>query len=290
MLKVSEDLHLIERIKTSFLNILHANDPLKSGATSKAREEESVACVAAFDHNAYNAELIPEVGYGIINTTTSPDGSSNALQANQPPDETFMVDRINRGSTSQFQSWQVVDDELSNCVHNSVNSSDCISQTFASPEKIGSAPNVENLSDLQKCNNQKMTLVDPLSDDWHYQKVLSALLKNSDQLNIGMHFQNFYQESIFSIWKKGGPMDCQRPRVGASQNLLKKVLFEVPRMHLDGLLESQEENDYKEGTRLEADENGMNHVLSERRRRAKLNERFLTLRSMVPSNIKVIFI
>jgi hypothetical protein len=58
---------------------------------------------------------------------------------------------------------------------------------------------------------------------------------------------------------------------------------------MDGLVESQEENDYREGTRLEADE-GMNHVLSERRRRAKLNERFLTLRSMVPSNSKVFYL
>jgi len=33
----------------------------------------------------------------------------------------------------------------------------------------------------------------------------------------------------------------------------------------------------------------MNHVMSERRRRAKLNERFLTLRSMVPSISKVMY-
>ncbi|KAJ1406007.1 hypothetical protein SESBI_25459 [Sesbania bispinosa] len=288
--QVSEDLSLIQRIKTSFLNNLHANDPIKSGATLKSRNEEGVDCVA-FDHNAYNVELIPEVGYGVINTTTSPNGSSNALQVNQPPDETFMVESINHG-TSQVQNWQVIDDELSNGVHNSMNSSDCISQCFASPEKIASAPKGGTHSfdpctqDLEKCNNPKMTLVDPRSDDWHYQRVLSALLKSSDQLMMGMHFQNFHQESTFSSWKKGVSMYCQRPRAGTSQNLLKKVLFEVPRMHMDGLLESQEENDYKEGTRLEADEIGMNHVLSERRRRAKLNERFLTLRSMVPSNSK----
>ncbi|KAJ1411809.1 hypothetical protein SESBI_20865 [Sesbania bispinosa] len=287
--QVSEDLSLIQRIKTSFLNNLHANDPIKSGATLKSRNEEGVDCVA-FDHNAYNVELIPEVGYGVINTTTSPNGSSNAFQINQPPDETFMVESINHG-TSQVQNWQVIDDELSNGVHNSMNSSDCISQSFVSPEKIASAPKGANhfdrcTQDLEKCNNPTMTLVDPRSDDWHYQRVLSALLKSSDQLMMGMHFQNFHQESTFSSWKKGVSVYCQRPRAGTSQNLLKKVLFEVPRMHMDGLLESQEENDYKEGTRLEADEIGMNHVLSERRRRAKLNERFLTLRSMVPSNSK----
>ncbi|XP_027341659.1 transcription factor EGL1-like [Abrus precatorius] len=283
--QVSEDLSLIQRIRTSFLNTLCVNVPNKSGATLKSRNEEDVACVA-FDHNAYNVESIPEVGYGIINTT-SPNGSSNALQANQPPDETFTVEKITSG-TSQVQSWQVMDDELSNCVHNSMNSSDCISQTLASPKKIASALKGDNPSapcarDLQKCSNTKMTVVDPLSDDWHYQRVLSSLLKGSDQLLMGTHFQNIHQESSFVSWRKEGAMNCQWPRAGTSQNLLKKVLFEVPRMHLDGLLESQEENDYKEGMRLEADEIGMNHVLSERRRRAKLNERFLTLRSMVPS-------
>ena len=291
-MKVSEDLGLIQQIRTSFLDILDVNVPNNSGAALNTRNEEDAAC-AAFDHNAYNVKPTPEVGYAVI-TTSSPNSSSNALQANQLPDEILMIERIN-GGTSHVQSWQVMDDELSNGVHNSMNSSDCISQTLTSPEKIASLPKGENLTDnsakdLQKCNNSKMTIVDPRSDDWHYQMVLSTLLKSSDQLIMGMHFQNFHQESSFVRWKKGEPMSSQRPRTGTPQNLLKKVLFEVPRMHLDGLLESQEENDYKEGMRPEADEIGMNHVLSERRRRAKLNERFLTLRSMVPSITKVIYI
>lgn len=295
-MKVLEDLSLIQQIKTSYLNILNANDPINVETTLTSRDDEDVACVA-FDHNDYDVELIPEIGYDIINTTISPNGSSNALQANQIPDETFIVEleKINCG-TSQLQSWQVMEDDLSNCVHNSMNSSDCISQTFASPENIASATKNGHISDPyagdnQIRNNQKMTLVEPLSDDFHYQKVLSTLLESADKLVVGTHFQDFHQESTFSSWKKEGLFHSQRPRSGTSQNLLKKVLFEVPRMHLDGLLESQEENDYKEGTRLvDGDEIGMNHVLSERRRRAKLNERFLTLRSMVPSNSKVIFI
>ncbi|XP_015955534.1 transcription factor GLABRA 3 [Arachis duranensis] len=263
---VSEDLSLIQQIRTSFLDIL----------------DVGVHNV----HGAFNAKQSQEVGGALI-SITSPNNSSNAFQANQPPDETFMVERINNG-TSQVQSWQIMDDELSNAVHNS---SDCVSQTLHSPENVASLPKGENLTDsakdLQKCNNSKMTLVDPRSDDWHYQMVLSTLLKSSDQLIMGMHFQNFHQESSFTSWKKAGSVSYQRPRTGgSSQALLKKVLFEVPRMHLDGILEYQEENDFKEAVRTEADENGMNHVLSERRRRAKLNERFLTLRSMVPSITK----
>ncbi|WJX48003.1 endoglucanase 3 [Trifolium repens] len=259
---VMEDLSIIQQVKTSLSNILSVDDHINVQATLNLRNNEDVADVE-FDHIDYNVELIPEVGYDIINTETSPNGSSNALQTNQlPPDETFMV-----------ESWQIMDDDL---IHNSMNSSDCISQTIASVPRSGEDCN----------NNQKMTLVDPLRYDCHYQKILSDLLTNNDQITtIGMHFQNFHQDSSFCAWNKRVSVDCQRPRQGNSQKLLKKMLLEVPRMHMDGLVESQEENDYREGTRLEADE-GMNHVLSERRRRAKLNERFLTLRSMVPSNSK----
>jgi hypothetical protein len=264
-LKVMEDLSIIQQVKTSLSNILSVDDHINVQATLNLRNNEDVADVE-FDHIDYNVELIPEVGYDIINTETSPNGSSNALQTNQlPPDETFMV-----------ESWQIMDDDL---IHNSMNSSDCISQTIASVPRSGEDCN----------NNQKMTSVDPLRYDCHYQKILSDLLTNNDQLSMGMHFQNFHQDSSFCAWNKRVSVDCQRPRQGNSQKLLKKMLLEVPRMHMDGLVESQEENDYREGTRLEADE-GMNHVLSERRRRAKLNERFLTLRSMVPSNSKVTYL
>ncbi|GAU19442.1 hypothetical protein TSUD_76860 [Trifolium subterraneum] len=257
---IMEDLSIIQQIKTSLSNILSVDVPINGQVTLNSGNNEDNENVA-FDHIDYNVELIPEVGNDIMNTTISPNGSSNALQTNQLPDETFMV-----------ENWQIMDDDL---IHNSMNSSDCISQTIASVPRSG-----------EDCNhNQKMTLVDPLRYDSHYQNVLSELLTSNDQLTMGMHFQNFHQDSCFCVWNKRGAVDCQRPRQGNSQKLLKKMLLEVPRMHMDGLVESQEENDYREGTRLEPDE-GMNHVLSERRRRAKLNERFLTLRSMVPSNSK----
>ncbi|KAF7834616.1 Transcription factor GLABRA 3 [Senna tora] len=268
---VSEDPSLIQRIRTSFLDILD----------TKVREKNGVAGEevggAAFDHNnGFDMKLTPELEYEVGNNVTSPNSSSNAFQANQSVDETtFMVQRIN-GGASQVQSWQVMEDELSNCVHNSMNTSDCISQTLTAPPE----QNAEQNAPIQECKNTKMTLVDAQSgDDWHYQRVLSALLKSSDQLIMGAHFQNSHREkSGFVSWKKEGSKGCQWPRGGSQQKVLKKVLFEVPRMHIDWLLELQEENDYKEI--------GMNHVLSERRRRTKLNEKFLALRSIVPSITK----
>jgi hypothetical protein len=61
------------------------------------------------------------------------------------------------------------------------------------------------------------------------------------------------------------------------------------RMHVDGLLDSPEySSDKVVGGRPEADEIGASHVLSERRRREKLNKRFMILKSIVPSISKVV--
>ncbi|KAI4315424.1 hypothetical protein L6164_028236 [Bauhinia variegata] len=264
---VSEDLSLIQHIRTSFLDILDTEVPKKFRAALNTGNDND---------DAFDIKLTPKVRCEVPKTS-SPNSISDAFESNQAADEAFMVEGTN-GGASHVQSWQALDDELSNCVHNSMNSSDCISQTFASPVHKG-----ENPIDLQECNNTKMTLMDPQSDHRHYQTVLSTLLKSSDQLIMGPRLRNSHQESSFVSWKKEGLMGCERTREGAPQKVLKKVLFEVPRMHMDGLLESQEENDYKEGMKPEADEIGMNHVLSERRRRAKLNERFLILRSIIPS-------
>uniref|UniRef100_A0A2N9FVL4 BHLH domain-containing protein n=1 Tax=Fagus sylvatica TaxID=28930 RepID=A0A2N9FVL4_FAGSY len=218
----------------------------------------------------------------------SPNNSSNGFETNLPAEDSFVIEGKN-GGASQVQSWQFMDDEFSNCVHHSMNSSDCISQTFVDPEKPVSAPKgelVNNycLQDLQECNHTKMNLLDLRSDDVHYQSVLSSLLKSSHQLILGPQFRDCHQESSFVSWNKGGLAHCHNPIGGTPQKLLKKVLFEAPRMYVDDLLEPPEENGNKDGAlRPDADEVVMNHALAERKRREKLNERFFILRSMVPS-------
>ncbi|MED6170903.1 endoglucanase 3 [Stylosanthes scabra] len=255
---VSEDYSLIQVIRNSFLDILETNLPNNSGVTLNTRnkEEGGVAC-GAVEHNAYG--LTPEIiGDELINIT-SPTTSSNALKVNQPT--------VGRTTFTT---------EFSNCFPNSMNSScDCLSQNPCA-------------QDLQQCNNNpESILVDLGSDDKHYQRLLSALPRrpDDDRFIMGLHHRNFRGESSFAIWKELGSVDCKRSRGGGTpQELLKKVLFEVPLMHMDGLLESQEKNGSKDRMGLqEVHDVGMNHALTERKRRAKLNERFLILRSMVPT-------
>lgn len=236
--------------------------------------------------------LVPHVGCEELDIV-SLDNSSNGFEANPAAEASFMVDGMN-GGASQVQSWQFMDDELSNCLHQSMNSSDCISQTFVEPGKAVSASkavvvNDHCLQDLQKKNHTKLNLLDLRSDDLHYQCVLSSLLKSSHQLILGPCVRNYHHESSFVMWNSGGLAHFQNPGGKTPQKLLKKVLFTVPRMHVDVFPESPEDNGFKDGVwRPEADEISMNHALAERKRREKLNERFFILRSMVPSISKVV--
>ncbi|RVX09227.1 Transcription factor GLABRA 3 [Vitis vinifera] len=277
---VLEDPSLIQHIKTSFLEIPY---PMLSRISNsrKIREDKDPAS-AELDHNFLDTNLNPavlEVG--------SPNNSSDGFELNQLGEESIMVDCLNGGGASQVQSWQLLEDEFSNCVHNSMNSSDCISQTIMNPEKVvpiskGEKVNDHCLVDLQECNNTKLTSLD-LRDDLHYQCILSSLL-SSNQLILGPCFRNSNKESSFVSWKKRGLMGTQKLNTGTQQKLLKKVLFEVAQMHGGCLMSSRDNNgDNDEIWRPEADEITLNHVLSERKRREKINERFSVLRSLVPS-------
>lgn len=273
-LKVLEDYALIEQVKVSILEI----PCTKSSKKTDRSADRGLASIST-----------PVAGREEINMS-SPSDSSNGLEPNQPAEDSLMVEG-NNGAASQVQSWQVMDDEVSNCVPHSMDSSDCISQTIVDPEKVASSPKHEmaedhRVQDLQECNQTKMSSLDLRSEDIHYKGVISTLFKSSHQLILGPNFQSFHQESSFVSWKKGRV--AKKPRAGASQKLVKKILFEVPRMHVKHMIDSPEDNGNKNGVwRPEADEVGVNHALSERRRRERLNEKFSILKTMVPSLTKV---
>ncbi|XP_040990256.1 transcription factor EGL1 isoform X2 [Juglans microcarpa x Juglans regia] len=284
---VLEDPSLIQHVKTSFLEIPYStiisrNSMMGAGSTMI---DNNPACTV-LDQDILQNKLISYVGSEELGINVSPNNSSNGFELSQPAEGSFMVEGIN-GGASQVQSWQFVDDEFSNCVLHSMNSSDCISQTFVEPEKAISTPKGELakqpcLQDLQECNHTKMNSLVFRSDDLHYQGVLSSLLKSSHQSILGPCFKNYHHESSFSLWNKGDLENFQRG--GTPQMLLKKVLIAVPQMHAVGLPESPEDICKRDEVwRPEADEIGANSALAERRRREKLNERFLILRSLVPS-------
>ncbi|CAA3015561.1 transcription factor EGL1 [Olea europaea subsp. europaea] len=286
---VLKDKKLIQNIKTSFLEVPYPNvSKIPDQIPKNVRNDNGLV---------YHRVNVPEtslnqlVEYPEVNIY-SPNNGSNDFGAKQPDEELNIVEDID-GEASQMQSWQFMDDKISNCVNNSANSSDCISQTCDNPEDIVPVSNekkvIDNgMHDTQESGQQKLNSSDSRGDDIHYHSVLSNLLKSSQQLILGPYFGNSNKESSFISWRKDRLSSSQIPQTHTPQRLLKKVLIEVARMHENCQLESSKGDGKRDGiSKPEIDEIDRNHVLSERKRREKINERFLILGSLVPSGGKV---
>nr|ATL14539.1 TT8L [Freesia hybrid cultivar] len=126
-------------------------------------------------------------------------------------------------------------------------------------------------------------------EDVHYSETVSAVLLNSSSRLTDIsspHHLICSRQSAFSRWSyQGHALDV--PSEGTSQWLLKYILITVPNLHFkenNGNSPKSRDGEgasrFRKGTPQE--ELSANHVLAERRRREKLNERFIILRSLVP--------
>nr|AAR21673.1 myc-like anthocyanin regulatory protein [Cornus chinensis] len=276
---VLEDPTLIPHIKTSLLENPYPIVPKTSNYASESARTDKDLVLAKLNHNKLDTNLDPAVECKGVNIC-APNNNSTGFLPNQQTEESVMVEGLN-GGVCQVQSWQFMDDEISNCVQNSTNSSDSISQILENPEKDSCLP------DLQVCNHTKLTSLDLPNDDIHYHGVVSTLLKSSHQLILGPYFQKCNKESSFIGWKKG-PVGIRKHKSGTPQRVLKKVLFEVAQMHGGCLIESRQENGRKDRLwRPEVDEIDTTNLFPERRRREKINERYLVLGSLISATSKV---
>jgi hypothetical protein len=307
-LKVSEDPSLLQHIKASLLELSKPVCSDKSSSAPPKGDDDRDPMCAKVNHeivdtlaleNLYSSseeikfdqEGINEVG-GTVHeeiNMDSPDECSNGCEHNYWTEDSFMPEGIN-GGASQVQSWHLMDDDFSNGVQDSMNSSDCISEAFVNQEKTISTPKQENVtpSHLQELQNSNYTKLGSLDlgadDDLHYKRILSAILGSSPQLIENPCFHCSNCKSSFLSWKKESINDAQRPQV--HQRMLKKILFTVPLMYGGCSLRSRKENGGKDFLRkLESDDICIGHILSDNRRE---NEKFLVLRSMVPSISEVI--
>ncbi|TYI15842.1 hypothetical protein ES332_A08G214100v1 [Gossypium tomentosum] len=282
---VLEDLSLIQRVKTLFLDDPQPNVFNRSIQVDGMNND--LTC-PALDPLILATKLSPILGCEQLETV-SPDDSPDGLEPKQSREDSLLIEGIN-GGVSQVQSWQFMDEEFSNCVHHSLNSSDCISQTIADHRKavpLCQGKNDNGLQDVEECNQTKLTSFDCQNDDRHFHEVLSALFKSSHPLILGPQFRNSNKESSFIRWQKNGLVKPKKETDETPQKLPKKILFSVPHMHDRGLIESPETNAVRDAAwRPEADEICGNHVLSEWKRREKINERLMILKSLVPANNK----
>ncbi|KAF3565740.1 hypothetical protein DY000_02012294 [Brassica cretica] len=251
---VAENLNVIQCVKTLFLEAPH-------GTLSTRSDYQEI-----FDPLS-NDKYIPVFGTEAFPTT------STSVYEQEPDDHDSF---INGGGASHVQSWQFVGEELSNCLHQPLNSSDCVSQTFVGATgRVSCGPRKSKSQRLGQIQEQSNRV--NMDDDAHYQGVISTIFKTTHQLVLGPQFHNLDKRSSFTRWRRSSSSSA-KSFGEKSQNMLKKIVFEVPRMHQK---DTPEDSGYKVG-----DETA-NHALSERKRREKLNDRFMTLRSMIPSISKI---
>lgn len=267
---VPENMNLIEKIKALFLDILPQpivpDISLRNGIL--INDDMDFAGIE-LNHEYADAILDPIEEFEELDSL-SLDNSMNKISPDQV-DDSFMITR----GTSQVQSWHYLDEDFSNCMHNSFNSSDCISQTFAKAKKP--TLKMENISDCYtpcpiECG--RLQSLDARSDDLHYQSVISTLLKTSDQLGLGPRIGCCKKGLSFGKWNRVEQKGSSRPRDAAmSQVMLKKALFEVGKMHQRYAVPKND-----------PDETDSDPVPREQ---DMLYEKFVALKSLVPAIDKV---
>ncbi|CAA0831555.1 Transcription factor GLABRA 3, partial [Striga hermonthica] len=272
---VPEDPILIQHVKTFFLgspstifsNIPNHGDPSSANELGKNIDQQ------LSDYQDTTNICCPE-----INSDDFPDN--------------FLKEESNFGNdvyeeASQMQNGQFKDNY-------SLSSSDCISQTLGNPEtNIVSSDKSKAHDDFVRSHEQAhdSSGFEGNADSTRYQNLLLNLLRGSHELILGPYFSNGSRKSNFVSWKDSKPCSSSLRTGTTPQRLLKKVLFEVPRMHEKNSRtksSNKQQSDKNDGCKRDGEEGGdRNHVLSERRRREKINERLMILGSLIPSGGKV---
>ncbi|THU67246.1 hypothetical protein C4D60_Mb05t22630 [Musa balbisiana] len=247
----------------------HSHAPIEQTEPVRCRVEEL--------HTSIREELI--VG--------SSDGSLNDGCPTQKVEDVFGVDGLN--DISQTQSRQFIDDEFSNVLHGYLDSDAHEPMSFVNARRVvsgteGGRKNNQILDGVQQRSLSRMVPLDLDGDDSHSAKTVAVILQNSKYVKPVSSCPKISHKSSFAIWRID--MNPPKPFTSMSQKLLKKLLVDITWLH-DGRLQSHQENGRQEKTCKPEGESGVRHVLSERRRREKLNEKFLVLRSLIPSISKV---
>nr|XP_043609701.1 basic helix-loop-helix protein A [Erigeron canadensis] len=131
-----------------------------------------------------------------------------------------------------------------------------------------------------------------VQEDTHYSETVTAILNNQltqrpNSIIPSCQNTNYSNQSSFTTWTRQFNRFPNRiTTTSSSQSILKYILFTVPYLHsninksIDGEASESVAPTLRKATSHE--ELSANHVLAERRRRERLNERFVILRSLVP--------
>ncbi|KAI5598650.1 hypothetical protein BDE02_02G147400 [Populus trichocarpa] len=298
---VTEDPSLIQHIKASLLDFSKPDCSEKSSSAAHNGDDDEDPMSTKISHeivdslvleNLYTPTDDIELEQEGINDLhgnlreefkrNSPDDCSDGCEHNHQTEDS-MHEGLN-GGVSQVQSWHFMDDEFSDDVLDSMNSSECISEAVVKQGKAVLSSKEKNVTRLQsqvfqEGNHTKLSSFDlGADDDLHYRRTVCVIMKSSSQSIENPCFRSGDHKSSFFSWKKRA-VDGVMPRV--QQNMLKKILFAVPLIYGGHSLRFDKENG---GTdclkKLEGCETCKEHYKSDKQR---VNDKFIVLRSMVPS-------
>nr|BBM96383.1 bHLH transcription factor [Matthiola incana] len=125
--------------------------------------------------------------------------------------------------------------------------------------------NIFNHNNMESTNtlDTHMDMMNLVEESGNYSQTVSTLLMAQPTSLVSDSVStSSYVQSSFTTWNVEGVKE-QHQQV-SSQSMLKQIISRVPFLH------------------DQAGDRELNHVVAERRRREKLNERFVKLRSMVP--------
>ncbi|XP_042390401.1 anthocyanin regulatory Lc protein-like [Zingiber officinale] len=200
-----------------------------------------------------------------LNIGSPGDGSKECFQTPQL-DDLFETNGLN--CMSQTESEHFVHDEFSNCLHGSLNSNEYASLSFVDAQRL-----------LSLATNGVQD-----GDDLHYARTLGRVLCNSKQVKPVSCFSKLSHKSSFIAWRSGS--NNTKPFNAEPQKLLKKIIINGERLLNGCFLNCQEEHGLSENFSKEGWP-GATRALSERKRREKLNEKFVALQSLIPSISKI---
>ncbi|OAY62294.1 transcription factor GLABRA 3 isoform X2 [Manihot esculenta] len=290
---VAEDPSLIQHVKASLLEFSKPVCTEKISSAPHSADDDKDPVCAQVDHETGDALAVLEDLYNptediIFNQEgidewhgnmheqlkmDSPDDCSSGCVQNHRTEEP-LLECLN-GGTSHVQSWHLMGDELSNGVQDSANSSDSIPEAIAndgvSTLSCLKYQNVGHLllKELKAGNQSKLSSLDlGASDDLHYRRTLSIVLRSSNQWIGNSSFCRGNHKSSFVTWKKG-EFRGHTPQV--HQNVLRRILFTVPLLHSGCSLRSYIENGGKDcGRKLKS-----NEIWQGLSKKQRMHEKFL---------------
>lgn len=247
---VEEDPTLIQRVKTSLLDVTKPVCTEKSFCSQRSEDHDKDQVGVNLNHDMVNTtmdftavcpnveqirldyEMVNELNMStsedFINLGLPDDCSNDCCTNNNQADDSFMMEEENNvpAPTSPVQSWYLMDDDLSQCIQDSFNSTGCVSQSFSNHQKPVEKVDGKHVQKIQDCNDTKFSFLDLGADaddeDLHFKRTLSLILNTSPRA-LGNYTYIPGRKSSFATWKSESGTEHYRPP--SPQKTLKKVLY-----------------------------------------------------------------